>query len=370
MSKMTGKSMRSKITVKSRFSKFSRNSRTTKRSGKTKVSRLTSQQAEEAVPDRLNVTHYDRLFRIYVMLSELATHTSNRKDNMMLAHQFLNKIFAFTVKQYNVKQDNPEQHIKLPETLEEWKDYQFPEQLVTFCREAGTNRDVFCPFAFSKVHLTHYYLRLLLTWLDEYYSFRLYCIPVLLYLQLFAELILVSPQMVSVYKSWMSRIKTTLGDAEATLPELDTETDNEVFRECIAEELCGRQDYYQAGHFTKSDQLLGEIYGLKGMFKEAVHHDSLALAQKDIAVLEKAVEQTSKHLITIDKYTEANELLSMTLKRLIGKNLNENWMKCSLLLELARINILETKNPLRRKDEIATMKETYMNALKEFLDLC
>jgi len=86
MSKMTGKSMRSKITVKSRFSKTSRRSGATKRSGKTKVSRLTSQMAEEAVPDRLNVTHYDRLFRIYVMLSELATHTSNRKDNMMLAH--------------------------------------------------------------------------------------------------------------------------------------------------------------------------------------------------------------------------------------------------------------------------------------------
>ncbi len=50
------------------------------------------------------------------MLSELATHTQVRKDNLMLAQQFILKIITFTIKQYNLgKVETPEEKLELPE---------------------------------------------------------------------------------------------------------------------------------------------------------------------------------------------------------------------------------------------------------------
>jgi hypothetical protein len=48
------------------------------------------------------------------MLSELATHTQSRKDNLMIAHQYILKILVTTVKQFNAKKETPEEKIELP----------------------------------------------------------------------------------------------------------------------------------------------------------------------------------------------------------------------------------------------------------------
>jgi hypothetical protein len=138
--------------------------------------------------------------------------------------------------------------------------------------------------------------------LDEWFQFRLYCLPVLKYLKLFSDLVLHSPAMVSVYESQLVRVRIQLGGHDLALPELDTDTTHTVYREILAEEMCSRREYAMSADFTTSNLRLGETFGAKGMFKEALYYDGKALEERNISVLERAVEQTSQHLTQIGKY--------------------------------------------------------------------
>lgn len=163
---------------KSSAQQQSRMNRASKRDAKTinteNQKLIVTQNDEETYTEKLNIKHFDQLFRIHSMLSILAESAEEQIQNSFDALFFIKKILEKTLlnladliqtseklanKSDDPKGVNSESSIEfsLPTTIEEWINYSFPKELIERIQN-NSESNIFCKYAFEYPELTYHYL--------------------------------------------------------------------------------------------------------------------------------------------------------------------------------------------------------------------
>eukprot|EP01022_Parablepharisma_sp_SALTPOND_P012569 TRINITY_DN161_c0_g1_i1.p1 TRINITY_DN161_c0_g1~~TRINITY_DN161_c0_g1_i1.p1 ORF type:complete len:1999 (+),score=278.18 TRINITY_DN161_c0_g1_i1:82-5997(+) len=243
--------MKSKMSGKSRTSKRSVGRSTTKRSGvaSSKKSSLTftKRGEEEAQPLYLGCSHYDKLFRINVILAMLAENMQKQKEYIMRALNFAMYMWQSSFQLYVIrkfieehKEDLQQKHGyrlisssnptgpvdtevakqiisdilssndifvpvdgQVPFDEQGWLTYNLPAEFLEWCKKYQ-EADIFSYWAFLKPSLSFYYMNQLLRLLENF-SMQVQKIPVLKTLIAFADIIAKDPKLVDTYQVHLAR---------------------------------------------------------------------------------------------------------------------------------------------------------------------
>lgn len=277
---------------------------------KTSRSKLTSHDEVDGNPDKLNITHYERLIRIYMMLGELAQNSHRRKHYLLQAFTWLKRILESIT--------GP-----LSKNKNEWLDYEIPDDLIQDMLKEEI-RDKFCKFAFDKPNLTHHFLRIMCNWLDEIYIYHHECLVVLTFLKAFSKIVLQNELLEDVYKSWKIRIFKKMA-IEKDKFVINFEKVDDKDRDYLGEELYKREEYMDSENVLrpsktiKSQSLLANIAFILGRGKQSVKISQAVLKSKSIESFE-TIPDTACHLNSINKFTDAQTMLVTTIESLQDKN--------------------------------------------------
>ena len=238
---MTKKSKTSKMSKgKSRRTATSRVSKSRSKKTKTTFSKMGE---EESQPMYLTCSHYEKLLRIHLILSQLSKNTKQQRDYILDAYYFILKIWEESFQTYNSllfmeshTQELAEMgyqitdpisrgelfaeiftnnDIKIPIQLIcpmrdiDWLKYSFPEEFVSKCK-GYEEPNMFCKWAFMKPKLTFTYLTYMLEKMESYYL-HIQMIPLLHMLIHFSTMVLGSQELSHVYALKLKRIQMNLG---------------------------------------------------------------------------------------------------------------------------------------------------------------
>ncbi|CAG9330246.1 unnamed protein product [Blepharisma stoltei] len=343
-SKMSGKSLKSQSNLHQ----------------KTSRSKLTSHDEVEGNPDKLNITHYERLVRIYMMLAELAQNSHRRKHYLLQSFTWIKRILESVT--------GP-----MSRNKQEWLSYEIPEETLQELAKEET-RDKFCSFAFDKPNLTHYFLRLMAYWLEEIYLYHHECVVILTFMRIYSKIVLKSPISEDIYKSWRNRVYRKLGiDKEKISFSYDKLNDTE--RDNLGEEMYKREEWLEAesvlkpSQSTKAVALLANIAFIQGKAKEAMKLHQKALKSKTVESL-STISEIATHLISLNKIHDAQNMLISSLESIqpiTGNSLTFIWIKISIHIKLAHLSLIQAKNPAITKEEKERLRETFTSSIEQFL---
>lgn len=215
VSKKTGKTVKKSNAGKSGMSRASKRTVMSRTTSKTKTkTALSRRENEDPQPSFLNVSHFDKLFRIHSMLAfisyeqkeialdaqffiikmwELSYKTLNAflfldkhrdqaeklgfNDKDPEARQnFYNEVFA------NPEVEMPQLH-ELPETPEGWVNFEPNEELIKMC-EKHEDKSMIAKWAFQKPEITLFHVGHILDLLESHYL-HIQMVPILKFAKLF-----------------------------------------------------------------------------------------------------------------------------------------------------------------------------------------
>ena len=247
------KSIVSKASGKSKqTSRLSRASiRSTKTIKKKQAKSIFTEREEDPNPESLNCSHFEKLFRIHVMLAVLAKNNQDAIRFGLDAKLFLIKIFELSFRTMNQLEQNaaklekmnkddkglvknpgnqpvskspqnqsgeqpsnsfqfPEIKYLLPDKLEDWITYQPPKDFLEKIKTIDTS-DIMSKTAFEKPELTYFYLNQLIK-IFENVGLDLQCVEVYVFLRFFAKEILGNVSNISVLvESKYARLVNRIG---------------------------------------------------------------------------------------------------------------------------------------------------------------
>jgi len=309
---------------------------------------IKSKRSIESKPDKLNVTHLDRLLRIKVMLSQLSKSTQAKINLGKEAVGFVKRIIEMS-------------GIELPEDL---MNFTIEEAEL----ESYQQKDKLCRVAFEKPKLTHYYSKELLLLLDESFSCYWDSLLVVNFLELYSKVVLKSKAYTEIYSSWKSRIKKKI-DLSSELSEVSFGELNSQERLDMACELYKRADY------TLAEELLSQTTGglllkagisfIGGRLKESIFLYQEALRVKSLESL-KCLSSVSSCLYFAGKTQDALNLLESSIEALPSE-LPYAFIKESLHIKLAHLSLLQSKNPTLTSSEKQNLKQKSQKNLNHFI---
>lgn len=354
---------KSQFSLNSKMSGRSSNRSSSKRSvasksnvSKTK-SKITSREEVDGNPDKLNITHFDRLIRIYMMLGELAPNANRRKQYCLNAFSYILRTLELTLGSF-------------PKEKQYWAEFKLTEEVVSEL-EKTESREKFCKFAFDKPEVSHKYLKQLAECLDEVFLQQWECVLVLEYLKIYAKIVLKSPAYEWIYSSWKCRVYKKLNiDKEnptCTVKYLPSEAKD------IGEELYRREEIIEAEKallHTSSIGILANISHMQGKMKSCLKLNQLLFQEKSVYSL-KALPELTSHLIAAGKFQDAYSMLQSSISVLSGYKCNNSltftWILVSAHLSLAYICAVQCTFPIVTADEKEKFKGQAMEGLKFFL---
>lgn len=347
----------SKVSAKSSSKSSSKKSGASKSGNSRAKSKITSRDEVDGNPDKLNVTHFDRLIRIYMMLGELAPNANRRKQYSLNAFNYIIRTLELTLGSFSKdKQD--------------WVEFKIPDETLAELEKAE-DREKLCKFAYDKINVSHGLLRKLAEWLDEVFLQQLDCLLILEYLKVFSKLVLKSPAYEWIYGSWKQRIYKKISiDKEFSVP-IPKYTADEA--KDIGEELFKREDYIEAEKILRpslSRFILAKISFIQGKMKSCLKLHQQNLEEKTSDSL-KTIPEVSQHLISAGKFQEAYTLLQSTISLVTEYKSNNSltfaWILTSAHLALAYICAVQVISPVNTADEKAKYKSHISEGLKHFL---
>ena len=207
---------------------------------KTKVSKsFFAEREEEGNPEKLNVSHFDRLLRIHGMLAMLAKTNEEALQYSLNAKLFLLKIFELSYKTLNTMEQaaiklsqmnkddktlknpnaNPEKPLEgeapdikfnLPQKPEEWINYQIPKEFIERIRTTE-NTNIMSKVTFEKAELTYSYLEHILKTFEGL-GHHLHCLEIYSFMRFFVKEILnPTSQITTLIECKYSRFLFSLG---------------------------------------------------------------------------------------------------------------------------------------------------------------
>ena len=242
---------KSKASSRSKASKRSMGRSTSKRSAtssKKLSSIFTRKGEEEARPYYLGCSHYDKLFRIYVILAVLAENITKQKEYIQKAISFAIYMWQSSYQIYGIRKfiiehktdlqqkhgykltsnNNPDAPLdpevtkqliadilqpndiyiqtlenQVPFDEQGWLHYELPEEFITWCKD-HQEADVFSYWSFIKPCLSFYYLNKLLELLDAF-SMQIQKIPILKTLIAFSQVVAKNQKLIDVYRVQLAR---------------------------------------------------------------------------------------------------------------------------------------------------------------------
>lgn len=329
-------------------------------------SKIMSKDEVDGNPEKLNITHFDRLIRIYVMLGELAPNANRRKQYALIAFSYILRTFELTLGTFSREK-------------QEWLEFKIPDDTLVEL-EKLEDREKMCKFAFDKIEVTHQMLRVLTEWLDEVFMQQWECLVLLEYLKTFSKLVLKSAAFEWVYTSWKQRIYKKIGiEKEFTLALPKYNSDEEA--QALAEELFKREDLIESEKILKglnTQFLLGKIFVMQGKLKNGIKIFQQILdgseggtkGGKNLENLKHASE-IAHFLLHAGKFQDAYSMLNLIIEKVGGYKTNNglsfNWVLTSAHLSLAYLCAVNAGAPINTADEKTRYKSQLSESLKFFL---
>lgn len=242
VSRRTGKSVRKSVagkSSKSRASKRTAMSRTTTRTKKTQTA-LSKRENEDPRPMFMNVSHYDKLFRIHSMLTYISY---DQKEIALDAQFFIVKMWELSYKSlnafnfldrhrdqaeklgfndqdpdaranfYNEVFTNPDVELPMPvnapETPEGWIEFEPHQELVDLCKK-HEDKTMIAKWAFQKPEITLFHVKQILDLLESHYL-HIQMIPILKFAKLYSQLVLENEYYSNVFDLKLLRICYNFG---------------------------------------------------------------------------------------------------------------------------------------------------------------
>jgi hypothetical protein len=320
-------------------------------------SKIMSKDEVDGNPDKLNVTHFDRLIRIYMMLGELAPNANRRKQYSLIAFSYVLRILELTLGSFSrEKQD--------------WLEFKIPDEIFAEL-EKLEEREKLCKFAFDKIEVSHSMLRTLAEWLDEVFMQQWECLVLLEYLKSFARLVLKSHAYEWIYASWKHRVYKKIGiekDFNIPFPRFSPEESLHM-----AEELFKRDEIIESEKIFKTLKpsfYLGKIFMLQGKNKQAIRTFQLLLEEKTLENLKFSAE-IANFLMISGKFQDGYSLLQQVIEKLStcksNNSLTTTWVLTSCHLGLASLSAVQASSPINTLDEKSRFKSQLQESLKFFL---
>lgn len=346
--------------VRSLHSMRSLKSKTSNVSFPTKRSKLGSVDEPEGNPEKLNITHLDRLVRIYAMLAELTTTIGRKKRYALQSISFIERILKSA-------QDDPQAEVL------DWSSFSLSEEKISELSSADS-KEVFCKDAFERKASTHIYVRKLVEWLDEELLYHKSATCGVIFLEYYSRLVLRNSNLAQIYISWKYRIlKKMCIEVEASNFKVKEETRGE-YRDMIAYEVMKRGEFKYAEDMLKGTEsalgkyILAELASIEGLHGKALRYDQECLNNKSIATL-KFVPRIGLHLIKAKKIEETHLLYENTLNAINSSverdSLTVHELRVEILLASALLHWDESSKLTKSKEERTKHREK----VEEYLQL-
>eukprot|EP00743_Colponemidia_sp_Colp-15_P007862 GILK01008515.1.p1 GENE.GILK01008515.1~~GILK01008515.1.p1 ORF type:complete len:1815 (+),score=367.08 GILK01008515.1:223-5667(+) len=365
----------------------------------TKVGSHVNRMQEGGRPEELNISNWEQLFRIHMMLARTASTANQRTDYCLLAHHFLLQMWFNSVDHANqiesrilatsngqtIDEDQPltvvEVH-KLPCELAEWFTFKPSAELLSRFRETQGPLAINST-SIEKPELTVFYLRQLLTTLEKE-GYHLHCGPVLCTLSLLASEVLQSAPLSQLASLQLARLLETMQLAEASAQELAQVGSPRISLEQRAsfEEEFQRHSKHRprfkesnggttAVPFTLSTIRIHEMWLEHA--KEMLHWGQLSVAKELLAEClrhsrcfqDHAAEAQSLTLLSAVATVEGDFVQSLSLQQQaqdVGTSI-QFWVESAvdsaqLLVKMDRLS--EAKNVLKHAIRLLSQSETRM----------
>mmetsp|Transcript_632 Transcript_632/g.1142 ORF Transcript_632/g.1142 Transcript_632/m.1142 type:complete len:1749 (+) Transcript_632:55-5301(+) len=300
-------SQSSKRTRRSASNRSQKSKRSQKSSVNSKISKLNEEV--ESCPDSLNVTHYERLMRINIMLAELAPTLERRKSAGLAAFYFMKRMMKLSFGE------------ACPETTQEWLGFSTSQDQLNTLKNCD-ERTLISYIAFEKPKTTHSLALKLLDWFDTDFSLHIQCVPLLEFLYIFSEVVLQSPTQGKIYRSWKARVLTKLGKpSDAVELTVDNGLESNLAYN-LGEELYRRENWLlseaalNCSTNPKAYSLQACLAARKNDLRAAISLDMKALSCKDLEILMYTLVPTTDHLLAANKVDDVKELIDSTLATL------------------------------------------------------
>ena len=320
-------------------------------------SKITSREEVDGNPEKLNVTHFDRLIRIYMMLGELAPNANRRKQYCLNAFSYILRTLESTLGTFSKEK-------------QDWTEFKLTDETIAELEKAE-DREKLCKFAFDKPNVSHTYLKQLAEWLDEVFLQQWECLLVLEYLKIFSRLVLKSPAYEWIYSSWKCRLYKKLG-IDRDLPAVITKFAAEEAKD-LGAELFKRDEIIEAEKLLQQGGNLGTlatISFMQGRMKACLKQQQQFFETKSAESL-STLPDLCTHLLATGKFQEAYSMLQASISRLVTHKSNNTltftWILVSAHLALAYICAVQCNFPVVTADEKTRYKAQTVEGLKFFL---
>jgi len=359
MSRKTGKSKKKSAAGKSSMSRASKRtamSRTTTRTKKTTTA-LSKRENEDPQPMFMNVSHFDKLFRIHSMLTYISY---DQKEIALDAQFFIIKMWEQSYKTLNAMifldkhkdqaeklgfndQDpdarvnfyneiftNPDVELPttfdFPDTPENWINFEPHEELIDLCKK-HEDKTMIAKWAFQKPEITLYHLGQILDLLESHY-FHIQMVPILKFCKLFTSTVIENEYYSNIYDLRLIRITYSFGILN-TNADITKSMQKLALSEAIKQRLI--QENSSGGVANKIDMKSKEV-----TFAEVDKRDPLGIEKIQTHEVWK---EAAKELLKFGNYLQAKDLImeSMFHSRLLKEQ--NNYSECLHLL--SRIAELE-----------------------------
>lgn len=354
VSRKTGKTAKKSMAGRSGMSRASRRtalSKTTTRTKKTKTA-LSRRENEDPQPLFLNVSHYDKLFRIHSMLSYLSYE---QKEIALDAQFFVVKMweqsyktlnaFEFLDKHrdqaeklgfndqdpdaranfYNEVFTNPDVELpslfSFPESPEGWIDFEPQEEFIQLSKK-HEDKTMIAKWAFQKPEITLYHIGHILDLLESHYL-HIQMIPILKFGKLFCSLVIENQYFSNLFDLKLVRITYNFGIVDKNI-NLAKKMQDLALTEAIKQKLL--QENSTGGTEPKPDLKAKEVN-----FPET--------DKKDVFGIEKVKthevwKEAAKECIKFGNYLQAKDLImeSMLHSRILKEQ--NNYAECFNVLSL------------------------------------
>eukprot|EP00742_Colponemidia_sp_Colp-10_P008157 GILJ01008813.1.p1 GENE.GILJ01008813.1~~GILJ01008813.1.p1 ORF type:complete len:2651 (-),score=491.70 GILJ01008813.1:182-7681(-) len=365
----------------------------------TKAGSHVNRMQEGGRPEQLNISNWEQLFRIHMMLARTASTANQRMDYCLLAHHFLLQMWFNSVDHVNqiestllaasngqtIDEDQPltvvEVH-KLPCELADWLTFKPSPELLSRFREAQG------PLAINKTsiekpELTVFYLRQLLTTLEKE-GYHLHCGPVLCTLSVLASEVLELAPLAHLTTLQLARLLETMQLTEASAHELTqvgslriTNEQRASFEEEFQRHTKHRARYNEKNGSTTTVPLVLSAIRIHEMWlehaKEMLHWGQLAVAKELLTEClrhsqcfqDHAAEAESLTLLSTVATVEGDIVQALSLQQQaqdVGTSI-QFWVdsaitSAQLLLQIDRLS--EAKNVLKHAIRLLSQSETRM----------
>jgi len=351
-SRKTGKTAKRSAAGKSSMSRASKRtamSRTTTRTKQTKTA-LSRRENEDPQPMYLNVSHYDKLFRIHSMLTYISY---DQKEITLEAQFFITKMWEQSYKTLNAFQfldKHKDQAEKLgfndqdpgarenfynevftnaeielpvaftyPENAEQWVEFEPHQELYDLCKK-HEDKTMIAKWAFQKPEITLYHINQTLYLLEAHYL-HLQMVPVLRFAKFFCSLVIENDYYANVFDLKLIRVTYNFGLVNENI-DIGRKMNQLALTEAVKQRLI--QENSVGGVEPKSNLNNTDV-----KFPESSKKDVLGIEKIKTHEIWK---EAAKECLKFGNYLQAKELImeSMFHCRILKEQ--DNYAECFNLL--------------------------------------